>query len=329
MHWGEVWHGKTASARIARTALTPLSWLYTAGWQAYLGIYALKLKTSQEPHVPVLCVGNLQVGGTGKSPVSLHLASLLEQLGREVVVSSSGYGSPRSEGASVAPEGPLNPNEWGDEPAMFRLLAPELPLIVGRGRVEAGRLCHAHFPNAVMLMDDGFQHLPIKKHLTLLLDPPSANRRCLPAGPFREPYRNRTRASLVLPGEFAVIFRLKGFSNTAWQPEDTPSKANLVCALGNPTRFVQDVQNLGVHIQQRLLLPDHDPMDRGNLLDSLSPDLPLVVTAKDWVKLRSRSDLAKYQVLIACQEACIEPETEFRAWLAKRLDEFQTERSAR
>src|SRR5215212_3930294 len=118
MHWSEVWHGRAASARLARAALTPVSWLYAAGWQVYLATYRLGIKKAQAPHFPVLCVGNLQVGGTGKSPITLYLVNVLRELGREVVVSSSGYGSPRSESATVAPSGPLEATEWGDEPAM-------------------------------------------------------------------------------------------------------------------------------------------------------------------------------------------------------------------
>lgn len=328
MHWSQVWEGRDAFSRLTRGALTPLSWLYAAGWQAYLATYRLGLKKAQAPHFPVLCIGNLQVGGTGKSPVTLLVSEILRQAGHNVVVSSSGYGSPRSEGASVAPEGELDAKEWGDEPAMLRTLSPELPLIVGRSRVQGARLCQERFPDALLLLDDGFQHLPLRKHVTIVLDPPTGNRRCLPAGPYREPYKNRSRADLVIPDRFRASFRLTGFLDTKGT-EHAVQEANVLCALGDPSRFLRDLKQAGAEVRQSTLLPDHDPMDRGNLLDSLSPDLPLVVTAKDWVKLRSRGDLGKYQVLIARQEACIEPEAEFRAWLTKRLDELQTERSAR
>ncbi|HVL40476.1 MAG TPA: tetraacyldisaccharide 4'-kinase, partial [Fimbriimonadaceae bacterium] len=212
----EIWYGDGWKPAAVRTLLTPLSWLYTLGWQSYLGMYRLGLKRPQEPHRPVLCVGNLVVGGSGKSPLVLHLARLLRNLGQDVVVSASGYGSPRAAGASVAPDGPLDPAEWGDEPAMLRWLQPDLPIVVGRRRVLAAQLVARSWPGSVMLMDDGFQHLPLHKHLTLLLDPDIPNSQTLPAGPYREPRVNRSRADLVLPGAFRVQRRSLRFVD----PED-------------------------------------------------------------------------------------------------------------
>ena len=101
----ELWESPAPSARLARAALTPLSWLYALGWQAYLLTYRLGLKKAQAPHHPILCVGNLQAGGSGKSPLVRHLVDVLRSMGREVVVSCSGYGAPRAEAASLAPEG--------------------------------------------------------------------------------------------------------------------------------------------------------------------------------------------------------------------------------
>src|SRR5438045_2657408 len=125
MHWSEVWEADTSSARITRTLLTPLSWLYAAVWQSYLACYSLGVKRAKEPHVPVVCVGNLVAGGSGKSPVAIYLAKLLESSGHHVVMGCSGYGSPHSEGAEIAPPGELDPSEWGDEPAMLRWFLPE------------------------------------------------------------------------------------------------------------------------------------------------------------------------------------------------------------
>ncbi|RYD40359.1 MAG: tetraacyldisaccharide 4'-kinase, partial [Verrucomicrobiaceae bacterium] len=167
----DLWESPALGPFFARLVLTPLSWLYAAGWQAYLATYRFGFKKAAEPHRPILCVGNLQVGGSGKSPLVRHLIDVLRGMGREVVVSCSGYGSPRAEAATLAPEGELDAAEWGDEPAMLRMQVPDLPLVVGRRRVLAAAIVHQHFPNAVMLMDDGFQHLPLRKTLSIVLDP--------------------------------------------------------------------------------------------------------------------------------------------------------------
>ena len=327
MHWTEVWHGKSLGARLARTSLIPLSWLYAAGWEAYAATYSLGLKKAKEPHRPVICIGNLIAGGSGKSPLVLYVASVLRKLGKEVVIGCSGYGSPHSEDAALAPDGPLNPTEWGDEPAMIRWLAPDIPLVVGRDRVVAARLCHEAHPKAILLMDDGFQHLPLRKHLSILLDPPSGNRFCLPAGPYREPRRHLKRADLVLPNHLKAHMEIGSFSG----PDgcdvtiSTGSRVNALCAIGNPTRFFEDLAKRGLTVEDTKSLPDHDRLQMGNLFDSFRSDLPIVVTAKDWVKIQRRGDLGSRQILIARQEARIEPESEFEAWLAQKLDELSIE----
>src|SRR5262245_17020553 len=107
MHAEELWTGESFKARIMRTFLTPASWLYACGWQGYLAIYRVGFKKAKSPHGPVLCIGNLQVGGTGKTPVTMHVADVLHDMGHDVVISCSGYGSPSSEAARVAPEGCL------------------------------------------------------------------------------------------------------------------------------------------------------------------------------------------------------------------------------
>jgi tetraacyldisaccharide 4'-kinase len=307
-----LWDSPSPSAKLLRSFLVPLSWLYAGGWQAYLATYRLGLKRAAEPHRPVLCVGNLQAGGSGKSPLVRHLVDVLREMGREVVVSCSGYGAPRAEAASIAPVGELDAAEWGDEPAMLRELIPDLPLVVGRRRVLAAELVHRHLPNAVMLMDDGFQHLPLKKTVSLVLDPASpTNHWCLPAGPYREPRSNRKRADLVIPGEFRVV------EEEPWLDEPWPAEFAVLCALGQPARFLAALPHSPIATK---LLPDHDPLTAGNLFDGMDPALPVVVTAKDWVKLRARKDLGDRQILVAQHSVRVEPADAFRAWLAERLD---------
>jgi tetraacyldisaccharide 4'-kinase len=314
-----LWESPAISAKLLRGALVPLSWLYAGGWQAYLLTYRLGLKRAAEPHRPVLCVGNLQAGGSGKSPLVRHLVDVLREMGREVVVSCSGYGAPRAEAATIAPEGDLDAAEWGDEPTMLRTLIPDLPLVVGRRRVLAAELVHQRFPNAVMLMDDGFQHLPLKKSVSIVLDPLApTNRWCLPAGPYREPRSNRSRADLVLPGQFRVVEDSPWFEDPyTTDHHSLPARFAVLCALGQPARFLAALPHPPVATK---LLPDHDPLTAGTLFDGMDPALPVVVTAKDWVKLRARNDLAGRQILVAHHAVRVEPADDFRAWLAERLD---------
>ena len=117
MHLEGIWNGRSVLAALARCTLWPLSVLYAFGWRAYRAVYDLGLKTAREPHRPIVCIGNLTVGGSGKTPVAIHVVELLRELGFEVAISCSGYGSPASQEATVAPEGNMSARDWGDEPA--------------------------------------------------------------------------------------------------------------------------------------------------------------------------------------------------------------------
>jgi tetraacyldisaccharide 4'-kinase len=314
---------------IEALALAPLALLYAIGWEAYRAVYTLGLKRPKAPHRPVVCVGNLTVGGTGKTPLTIYLARLMLKTGREVVIGASGYGSPSVRAARLAPEGELDAGLWGDEPAMIRWRLPGVPLIVGRRRVLAAELCARHFPRAVLLMDDGFQHLPLRKHLSLIVHPRyDLNRLCLPAGPYREPRaRGRARADLELPGDRFGLERSETYLTT---PDRTPAsaeglEANLLCAVADPWPLQRSLEAQGARIVAARFLADHDRLDAGNLFREFDPKLPLIATAKDWVKLRRRADLAGREVLVANYDVRVTPEEAFARWLDERLNEFDSQ----
>lgn len=306
---------------LATFVLSPFSALYALGWLAYEGAYRFGLKRPAAPHHPVVCVGNLTVGGTGKTPTTRYLASILAGMGRSVAISCSGYGSPAAEAARVAPAGPLSAHEWGDEAALLRHWLPEIPLIVGRRRVLAAELCRERFPESVLLLDDGFQHLPLAKDIAIVLDPPRRNRLCLPAGPYREPRTGLARAQLVLPGEFRVEVDEFLIRDPSGDPATLPKSADVLCAIGRPAGLVATVEALGCRIEAGRFLPDHDPLTAGNLLNDFGRDRPLVVTTKDWMKLRERTDVTGRDIRIVDYSVRIQPEDAFLTWFAQRLDE--------
>lgn len=310
---------------IESLVLAPLAALYWAGWRCYEGWYALGLKRPYEPQLPTIVVGNLIVGGSGKSPTVLALVDLLRSLGRKVVVSASGYGSPRAQAATLAPQGELDAGEWGDEPAMLRWLRPDLPLIVGRRRVLAAQIAADKFPGHVMVMDDGFQHKPLKKHLSVLLDPDRvANAMCLPAGPYREPRSNRSRADFLIPDTLQISSAGTYFMDPSAQRVNlAPQPVQLVCAVARPYRLAGSLEAQGFETRRSKFLRDHDPMNAPNLMRGLSPELPVVVTAKDWMKLRRRTDLAGWRIWIAHYDVEFQDRDRFAAELDRRLNEIQ------
>ncbi len=182
--------------------LRGLARLYALGWRAYAGVYALGLKRRTEMPVPVIGVGSLWAGGVGKTPVTIAVARLLQESGVRVAVLTHGYGGSRYRtGALVDPLQHPDPTEVGDEAAELRLALPNVPIAVGKQRVRMAHAAIARWSPDALVLDDGFQHLPLARALDLVLLPaesPLGNGFCLPAGPLREPPEGVRRAGGVV-----------------------------------------------------------------------------------------------------------------------------------
>ena len=182
--------------------LRGLAWLYTLGWRAYAGVYQLGLKHRVRMPVPVIGIGSLWAGGVGKTPVTIAVASLLQEAGVRVAVLTHGYGGSRYRtGALVDPAQHPDLAAVGDEAAELRLALPDVPIAVGKWRVRMAQAAMARWSPDALVLDDGFQHLPLARALDLVLLPaesPLGNGYCLPAGPLREPPDGLQRASGVV-----------------------------------------------------------------------------------------------------------------------------------
>jgi tetraacyldisaccharide 4'-kinase len=302
--------------------MSPLAGLYGLGWLAYRLRFDLGFKKPFQASQPVICVGSLMAGGAAKSPVTLASAEILLQRRKKVVVSLSGYRSQRRKGAFLAPDGPLEAKVWGDETAVFRDLLPEVPLVTGKDRVESAKLAHEAHPDAIFLMDDGYQHWELTKDVTILMDPdPTPNPFLIPAGPYREPRSNgRSRASLCLPSEeFRPYITEWTLKSPIDDSEPSGEDVQLLCAIGRPFRMVWSLEQAGKRVVDAKLLPDHDPLDAPDLWKSMRPDVPIVMTHKDWVKVRERKDWEGRPLFVARLKVTIKPEESFGDWLISRL----------
>jgi tetraacyldisaccharide 4'-kinase len=152
---------------------------------------------------PVVSVGNLTVGGSGKTPHVQFLARWMVGLDLRPAVLSRGYGR-RGRGVVWVSDGErvlAGPDEAGDEPVLLARTLPGVPVLVGESRLEAGRACLRRLEADVFLLDDGFQHLPIFRNADILLvdaDRGLGNRRTLPLGPLREPPASARFADILV-----------------------------------------------------------------------------------------------------------------------------------
>lgn len=205
-YFRKLWKGERTGAfdRLLFACLCLLSLPYAFALRVRAFCYRTGVFRSHSLDRPVISVGNITVGGTGKTPTVIMLAKLLMGHGKRVAVLSRGYrsksaGEPRivSDGKSIL----LSPAEAGDEPYLMARSVPGLMVVTGADRYRAGLLALEQLKPDMFILDDGFQHLRLRRDLNILLldcRAPFGNGRALPAGPLREPLPAAARADLVI-----------------------------------------------------------------------------------------------------------------------------------
>ena len=292
------WRARGALAR----ALTPLAVLFGALAAARRAAYALGWRVPQTLAVPVIVVGNLVVGGAGKTPTVIAVVAALRRRGHVPGIVSRGYG--RRDQAVMAVRPDANPADCGDEPLLLARRTGS-PVVVGADRVAAVReLLRRHPDVDVIVSDDGLQHLALARQVQVLVfdERGAGNGWLLPAGPLREPLPatlpprslvvyNATRATTALPGTVAqrtldgvVLLR-------DWWAGLAPSPAALqalrdrtvlaVAGVAQPQRFFDMLIRHGLQIEPIPLADHYDYVT----LPWPAGAADVVVTEKDAVKL--------------------------------------------
>lgn len=271
--------------------LFPLELLFIAVTALRRALYRNALISSAHPGVPVIVVGNITVGGTGKTPVVIALARALAGAGERVAVVSRGYGGRSRKPRAVAVDS--DPREVGDEAVLIARSAG-VPVYVGVDRLAAART--ARDGGATLIVcDDGLQHYRLRRDLEIVtMDAQQGvgNGHRLPVGPLREAPVRLAEADFVLrrgggePGS-GVCFRpiawrrLDGGERRRVDAAGFGPRVHAVAAIARPARFFATLRSLGLDPVEHPLR-DHEVIDE-SLLSRLA-DLPLVMTAKDAVK---------------------------------------------
>ena len=198
---------KSLRGALLRLVMTPLAGLHFVGLELYLLPYRLGVRKRFRLPVPVIAIGNLTSGGTGKTPMAALVGKILREEGLKVVLLSRGHGGSHEKegGAKIVSRGDgtlcLSPELAGDEPTLLAQLLPDVPVIVGRDRRISGKLACAEFSPDVILLDDALQFWQLHRDLDIvLLDAraPFDNGWMLPRGLLREPPFHLSRAGVVV-----------------------------------------------------------------------------------------------------------------------------------
>jgi tetraacyldisaccharide 4'-kinase len=296
---------------------------------------------------PVISVGNLRVGGTGKTPVVAHLCELLLSQGERPAILSRGYARTRpSDGVTIVSNGGkilADLGAAGDEPMMLARALP-VPVLVGTDRFQCGQQAEREFTITLHVLDDGFQHLTLARDVDLLIvDEQDLADRVLPAGRLREPLTNATAAHalLVSSNDAAAVKRVAASLGvpTAFQivreihqpravGQSAPARGIgdrilAFAGIAQPERFFSDLVASGRGALEAIPFPDHHPytqpdvdriVERARAVRATA----ILTTDKDEVRVAGLDfkGLALYTVPLT---VTIEPASQFKTWLLDRL----------
>ena len=309
----------SAAARRERVwyhdAEVPVSWRLLA--RLYGGVTALRRRAyargwlrSYSIGKPVVVVGNISVGGTGKTPLTIALVRALAARGLRAGIVSRGYGG------SV--EGPLllddasTPDQVGDEPVLMRALSGA-PVVVGRDRVAAAEALIAGAEVDVVLADDGLQHYRLRRDIEICVIDGArrfGNRRLLPAGPLREPLSRLDRidfrvcnGGVARADEVQLHLREDGVlrlvdGERAELDAFAHRRVHAIAGIGNPRRFFDSLRACRIEVIEHAFA-DHHRFRESDL--AFGDGLPVLMTGKDAIKCRAFAQPDWWQVGVQVQ----------------------------
>lgn len=320
---------RTDSGRlfILRPILILLSWVYLLLYLLRNFLYSIGILKTQNlkkdfPKAKVISIGNITVGGTGKTPWAIFLADKISKSGRGVAILTRGYGR-KSSGQIILDEKNKRQKNWwevGDEPYLMASKLNGVPIIVNVDRAQAGLSALQNYKAEILILDDGFQNKSIKKDLEIVIidaTNPFGNFKLLPAGILREPTKNLKRADLLILNKVGqntskqkLLSYLKGIlkapliesqyetnhfinvdSEEAIPTEQLKGKRGLAfCGIANPYSFVDSLKQLQIPVAATKFFPDHYVYRERDMLDLVEEGLNqkvgfLVTTEKDKVRL--------------------------------------------
>ena len=283
--------------------LWPLSFIFNLLIVTRLALYALGIFRITILPVPVIVVGNIFVGGTGKTPLVIWIIQLLQEQGWKPAVISRGYGSSAQQARAV--EKNSHANEVGDEPLLIAKRTG-VPVFIGRDRAAAGlALLQAHPTVNIIISDDGLQHYALGRNIEIQLSDSRGNGNgwLLPAGPLREPATRQSDFYVVNTTEESAgdAYAMQLVPVDAERLSDRTQRQSLrdfsfvqsvaaVAGIGHPERFFTTLRSHGISLTTTQALPDHFDYATNPFADIEAS--AILITEKDAVKCMQHNAIA-------------------------------------
>lgn len=332
----EYWMNRREIGIIPHLILSLLSFVYSFAVRVRIILYRTNILKSTAVRCPVISIGNLTVGGTGKTPVTMALTGLLKRSGMRPVIISRGYGRKGTDLAVVSDGAKLlsTPAESGDEPYLMATRLKDVPVIVSSDRVKAAEYAIDNFRPDCVILDDGFQHIRLKRDINIILidgDRGFGNGYLLPRGILREPLSRLADAdiALVKGGRLStadssrlgtMMLPLMGFDYepTAFIDLTNDTTVSLdefkaafseketlaLCGIANPDSFIATLKTIGVSVRSKAFFPDHHDYTHDEIEAMKKSDTDVIVTTeKDGVKLKRLAHLLKVPLFALRVEA--------------------------
>jgi tetraacyldisaccharide 4'-kinase len=355
-----VWDSAADANPVLRVVLILLSKLYEAGMRIRAVLYLKGVFTSRKLPCLVISVGNITSGGTGKTPMIMYLARYLTARDLKVAVVSRGYRSRLETGGGIVSDGQnvlVGVDDSGDEPYLLAAALTGVPVIVGADRYRAGRQAVRAFSPDVILLDDAFQHLKLKRDLDLvLLDSrrPLGNGFSLPAGELREPLRALGRGDAViftrcdtadgaLQAKKSCTRLAEHFGGPVFNTRHVPVIRKVVPGCGKASaessmagrrvfafsgvakndEFLYTLSEFKCELAGSLGFPDHHRYSDGDLAricrraEKLDADF-IVTTEKDYVKIKNAAGWPADLVVMGIDISFGDDKERFHAFLEKK-----------
>ncbi|MEW5056438.1 tetraacyldisaccharide 4'-kinase [Cycloclasticus sp. 46_83_sub15_T18] len=285
-----MWYGK----RVVALLFVPLSWLFAVVIKLRVYLYKKGYLKSTRLSVPVIIVGNITVGGTGKTPLVIWLAELLKKAGYSPGVISRGYGGIASSWPQQV-RADSDARVVGDE-AKILAARTNCPVAVGPVRADSAQALIDHHGCNIIISDDGLQHYALQRDIEIVLvdgERRQGNGYLLPAGPLREPVSRLQTADLIVCNGLAnnneFPLRVEGdravnildASKSRALSEFSQQSCHALAGLGNPSRFFAHLKKFGLRFDSNIF-PDHYKYSQQDI--SFDDDKTVLMTEKDAVK---------------------------------------------